>query len=50
MYGKHTNEEVERFLNMYIVCDVSLLLNPLQNAQQLQHMYEKNHVVYRFHY
>jgi hypothetical protein len=39
MYGKHTNEEVEWFLNMYIACDVSLLLNPLQNAQQRQHTY-----------
>jgi len=37
MYEMHTNEEVERFLNMYISCDVSLLLNPLQNAQQHQH-------------
>jgi hypothetical protein len=39
MYGKHTNEKVERFLYMYIVCDVSLLLNPLQNTQQHQHTY-----------
>jgi hypothetical protein len=37
MYEMHTNEKVERFLNMYISCDVLLLLNPLQNAQQHQH-------------
>ncbi len=34
MYGVHTNEEIEQFVNMYISCDVSLLPNPLQNAQQ----------------
>jgi hypothetical protein len=32
MYGMHTNEEIERFVNMYISCDVLLLLNPIQNA------------------
>jgi hypothetical protein len=36
MYGLHTNEEIERFENMYISCDVSLLPNPLPNAQQHQ--------------
>ncbi len=37
---------------MYIPYDVSLLLNPLQNAQH-QHTrtcLKKYHVVYRFHY
>jgi hypothetical protein len=33
MYGVHTNEEIEQFINMYISYDVSLLPNPLQNAQ-----------------
>jgi len=33
MYEEHINEEVEWFINMYIACDVSLLSNPLQNAQ-----------------
>jgi len=37
MYGMHKNEEIEKFLNMYISCDVSLLPNPLQNVQQHQH-------------
>jgi hypothetical protein len=32
-----TNEKIEQFINMYIFCDVSLLPNPLQNAQQHQH-------------
>ncbi len=48
MNGVHTNEEVERFVNMYISCDVSLLTNPLQNAQQHQHTCtckKKNHIV-----
>ncbi len=34
MYGMHTNEEIEWFVNMYISCDVSFLPNPLKNAQQ----------------
>jgi len=29
MDGMHTNEKIERFVNMYISCDVSLLPNPL---------------------
>ncbi len=29
MYGVHTNEEIEKFVNMYISCDVSLLPNPI---------------------
>ncbi len=37
MYGVHTNEEIEQFIEMYISCDVSLLPNPVQNAQQHQH-------------
>jgi len=37
MYGVHTNEEIEKFVDMCISCDVSLLPNPLQNAQQHQH-------------
>jgi hypothetical protein len=39
MYGVHINEEIEKFINMYISCDISLLPNPLQNAQQDQHTY-----------
>jgi hypothetical protein len=53
MYGMHTNEEIERFVNIYISCDVSLLPNPLKNAQQHQHTHKckkKNHVVYRFYH
>jgi len=49
MYGVHTNEEIELFVDMYISCDVSLLPNPTQNAQQHQHTHtckKKNHVVY----
>jgi hypothetical protein len=34
MYRVHTNEEIEKFVNMYIFCDISLVSNPLQNAQQ----------------
>jgi hypothetical protein len=34
MCGVHTNGEIEHFVNLYISCDVSLLPNPLQNAQQ----------------
>ncbi len=52
MYGVHTNEKIEWFVDMYISCDVSLLPNPLQNAQH-QHTRtckKKNHVVCRFHY
>jgi hypothetical protein len=52
VYGVHTNEEIEKFVNLYISCDVSFLPNPLQNAQY-QHTHtckKKNHVVYRFHY
>ncbi len=33
MYGVLTNEKIEQFINMYISYDVSLLSNPLQNAQ-----------------
>jgi len=53
MYEVHTNEEIEKFVNMYIFYDVSLLPNPLQNAQQHQYTCtckKKNHFVYRFHY
>jgi hypothetical protein len=37
---------------MYISYDISLLSNPLQNAQQHQHTCtcKKNHVICRFHY
>ncbi len=52
MYGVHTNEKIEWFVDMYISCDVSLLANPLQNAQH-QHTNKckkKHHVVCRFHY
>jgi hypothetical protein len=48
MYEVYTNEKIERFVNMYIFYDVSLLLNPLQNAQQHQHTCtckKKNNVV-----
>jgi hypothetical protein len=35
MYRVHTNEKIEQFVDMmYISCDVLLLPNPLQNAQQ----------------
>jgi hypothetical protein len=37
IYGVHTNEKIEYFVNMYISCDVSLIPNLLQNAQQHQH-------------
>jgi len=37
MFGMHTNEEIERFIDMYISCDLSLLSKPLQNAQHHQH-------------
>jgi hypothetical protein len=50
MYGMHTNEKIERFVNMHISCDISLLPSPLQNAQH-QHMCtckKKNYVVYKF--
>jgi hypothetical protein len=53
MYGVHTNEEIEQFVNMYISYDVSLLPNSRQNAQQHQHTCtckKTNHVVYKFHY
>jgi len=40
MYEVHTNEKIEQSVDMFLfVCDVSLLSNPLQNAQQHQHMY-----------
>jgi hypothetical protein len=38
MYGVHTNEKIENFVDMYISYNVSLLPNPLQNAQQHQHI------------
>jgi len=50
MYVVHTNEEIEKFVNMYISCDVSLLPNPIQNAQH-QHIRtckKKTHVVYKY--
>jgi hypothetical protein len=28
MYGVQINEKIEKFINMYISCDVSLLPNP----------------------
>jgi len=35
MYRVHTNEKIEQFVDMiYISCDLLLLPNPLQNAQQ----------------
>jgi hypothetical protein len=34
MYGMHTYEEFEQYVNMYIFCDVSFLPNQLQNARQ----------------
>jgi hypothetical protein len=52
MYGKQTNEKFEQFVDMYNSCDVLLLSNQLQKAQQHQHTCtcrKKNHV-YRFHY
>jgi hypothetical protein len=32
MYGINTNEEIEKFVDKYISCDVSLLPFTLQNA------------------
>jgi hypothetical protein len=52
MYGVHRNGKVEKFIDMYISYDVSLLLNPLQKTQQHQYTRtckKKNHV-YKFHY
>jgi hypothetical protein len=37
MYKVHTNEKFEEVVNVYISCQVSLLPNLLQNAQQHQH-------------
>jgi hypothetical protein len=37
MCEMHTNEKIEKFVDMYISSDVSLLPNSLQNAQQHQH-------------
>ncbi len=37
MYEVHTNEKIEWFINKFISCDISLLPNPLLNAQQHQH-------------
>jgi hypothetical protein len=37
VYEVHTNEEIEMLVNIYISYDLSLLSNPLQNAQQHQH-------------
>jgi hypothetical protein len=34
MYGVHTNEKIEVFVHMYIFCNLSLLSNLVQNAQQ----------------
>jgi hypothetical protein len=34
----HTNEKIEHAVNIYISYDVSLLPNPLQNAQPHQPM------------
>ncbi len=48
----HTKGKFEKFVDMYISCDVSLLPNSLQNAQQHQRTHtckKKNHVC-RFHY
>ncbi len=52
MYGVQTNEKIEQFVDMYDSCDVLLLSNQLQKAQQHQHTCtwrKKNHVVYIFH-
>jgi hypothetical protein len=49
----HTNEKFEEIVKMYISCQVSLLPNLLQNAQQHQHTptcKKNNNVVCRFHY
>jgi len=54
MYVIHTNEKIERFVNMYISYDLSLLPNPLQNSQQHQHTHtcKKKPMlfIYIFHY
>ncbi len=46
----HTNEKNEKFKDTYISCDVSLLPNPLQNAEHKHTCKKKNHVICRFHY
>jgi hypothetical protein len=52
MYEVHTNEKIEWFINKFISCDISLLLNPLLNAQQHQHTCtcKKKDVLCKFHY
>jgi len=52
IYGMHTNEKIEKFVDMYISSDVPLLPNSLQNAQQHQHIHtcKKKNNVCRFHY
>jgi uncharacterized protein YabN with tetrapyrrole methylase and pyrophosphatase domain len=46
MYGVHTNEEIEQFVDMYISCDISCT-NSLHNAQKINtciHVRRKNNV------
>jgi hypothetical protein len=53
MYKVHTNEKFKEVVNMYISCQVLLLPNLLQNAQQHQDTptcKKNNNVVCRFHY
>ncbi len=50
MYRVHTNEIIEWVVNMYISCNVSLLPNPLQNAQHQHSCKKKNKVVHKFQY
>jgi hypothetical protein len=48
-----SKQKIEQFVNMYNSCDVLLLSNRLQKAQQHQHTCtcrKKNHVVYKFRY
>jgi len=52
MYGMHTNEEIERFVNLFISCDVSSLPKPTTKCTTTStHIHvRKNNFVYRFHY
>jgi hypothetical protein len=49
MYGVHTNEEIEWFVDTYISYDVSLIAKCITISTHV-HVKKKNHVVCRFHY
>jgi hypothetical protein len=53
MYGMNTNAKIERFIDLYIFYDVSLLLNSLQMFNNINthiHVGKKITFVCRFHY